>query len=150
MPNLIIDQFGTWDDLGIVQPIFEQWVEFPDYSESLSETIKLSFSGELEQLKSFAYIRCIYVILNQVIKGQWWRIYPKFEQEIIIYPVPEEFKFSLRPVQRFFEIQKRHYYRYRVGISNDKIWTINLQVLNNNPFSPPLPEESQGFLIDLF
>lgn len=150
MPTQILDDFGYWDDLGTIQPIFEQWVEFPDYSESLSETIKLIFGGELEQVKSYAYIRSIYVAFNQVIKGQWWRIYPKFDTEVINYPVPEDLKFAVRPIRRYFEIQKRHYYRYRVGISDDRIWTIRLQILNNNAFAVPLPEESQGFLIDLF
>ncbi len=54
MPTQIVDDFGAWDVLGTVQPIFEQWVEFPDYTESFSNLCRLIFVGDLENIRSYA------------------------------------------------------------------------------------------------
>ncbi len=150
MPIKIVDDIGTWDSLGRVEPIFNQWIEFPDYSNSLSTTIKLVFGGELTNLKSYAYIRCIYLIGIQAVVGRWWKIYPKPTTEVILYPNPPEFEFLPRPVNRYFEIQKRHYYRQFIGTHLDRIWSVELQVFNNSIFAEPIPQEESGFLFDFF
>lgn len=150
MPIQIVDDFGAWDDLGTIEPIFEQWIEFPDYSESLSNLIRLVFSGDLDNLKSYAFIRCTYVIGINEIKGRWWKIYPKINPEIITYPHPIEFGQLKTNPKRYFEIQKRHYYRQRIGVNQDKIWAVNLQVCNERLDSQPTQPEAQGFLFDFF
>ena len=150
MPTQILDDFGAWDVLGTVQPIFEQWVEFPDYTESLSNLCRLIFGGDLENIRSYAYLRCTYVIgLNQI-KGHWWKIYPKSEPEIIIYPHPREFGELKTNPKRYFEIQKRHYYRRYIGRKEDSLWTVNLQVCNERIAPEPTLNAPQSFLLDFF
>lgn len=148
MPIQIVDDFGAWDVLGTVQPIFEEWVEFPDYTESLSNLCRLTFEGDFDDVRSYGYLRCTYVIGLNEIKGRWWKIYPKNQPEIIIYPHPIEFGDLKTNPKRYFEVQKRHYYRRFLGRKEDTIWTVSLQVCNERivPFS--LPNAPQSFLLD--
>lgn len=145
----VIDDFGIWDDLGIIIPYFEQWQPFPRYSLSDSNLIKLVFGGDLENSQSFAFIRSTYVINNLILKAPWLKIFPKVENEFLLYPHPQEFNdLSVSP-QRFFEVQKRHFKRGYTGTFEGSIWTLNLQVSNynfsseNNDFEEDFP--SIGF-----
>ena len=45
----IVDDFGAWDDLGVVTPLHEQWKEFPEFTESLSSVTRLIFTGEFSR-----------------------------------------------------------------------------------------------------
>ena len=148
MPIQIVDDFGAWDELGTVQPLFEQWVRFPDYTESQSPLIRLIFGGDLERVQSYAFIRCIYSLFNDEIRGRWWKIYPKRQKEIILYPHPEEFGQLKTNPRRYFEIQKRHYRRLYVGTHTDSLWTLNLQVCRERISIEPLPNAPSSFLLD--
>ena len=83
-----------------------------------------------QEIKSYAYIRCNYVIGFQEIKGKWFRIYPKPEKEIILYPHPIEFGQLKTNPKRYFEVMKRHYRRSFIGTHNDFPWELNLHVCN--------------------
>ncbi len=128
----IIDDFGIWDDLGVTIPYFEQWQPFPRYSLSDSNLIKLVFGGDLEKPQSFAFIRSTYISNNLIIKAPWVKIFPKLENEFLLYPHPQEFNQLTTPPQRFFEVQKRHFKRGYTGTFEDTIWTLNIQVSNYN------------------
>lgn len=149
MPIQIVDDFGAWDLLGTVEPQFDQWLEFPDYTTSLSNLCRLIFEGDFSNIKSFAYLRCTYVVGVTEIKGVWWRIYPKPQTEIIIYPHPLEFGQLKTNPNRYFEIQKRFYYRNFIGTRQDSTWNVTLQVCNERISVDPLPNAPTSFVLGL-
>jgi hypothetical protein len=146
MPTQIIDNFGAWDDLGTVQPAHEIWTIFPDYTESTSDLIRIIFGGDLENARSFAYIRAVYQLYNQDLYGRWLRIFPKFQQDIALYTYPRDLQFQENNPIRRFQVQKRSYYRKYFGVFTDSIWTVRLLVRNES-FDPPSTEAGGSSLI---
>ena len=130
MPIQVVDDFGAWDDLGTVEPVFEQWLDFPDYTESTSGLLRLFFSALEFDKETYAYIRCVYEVSTTYMVGRWIRIYPKFEPESIIYPHPEDLAGLKSIPRRFYQIQKRHRLRRYIGTHKSKLWSVNLQVCN--------------------
>lgn len=145
----VIDDFGIWDDLGDAFPRFEQWVQFPRYSTSLSPLVRLKFGGNLENIHSYAYLRSTYVIGNNQLKAPWVRVYPKYEFEYIQYPHPSEFGELKVTPRRYFEIQKRHYRRRFVGTHYDSLWSLTVQVCNERAQSDPFEEDEQLIVTNL-
>lgn len=146
MPTQIIDDFGAWDDLGTVQPFHEVWTIFPDYTQSTSDLIRIIFGGDLENARSFAYIRAVYQLYNQDLYGRWLRIFPKFQQDIALYTYPRDLQFQENNPIRRFQVQKRSYYRKYIGAFPDSIWTVRLLV-RNETFDPPSTEAGGSSLI---
>jgi hypothetical protein len=128
----IVDDFGIWDDLGTVNPVFNNWLSFPDFTTSASGLLRLFFSSDVFDRLTFAYIRCLYDVGNAYAIGRWIRIYPKFEPELIIYPHPPEFQNLKGELRRVYQIKKQHRFRRRIGTVNSETWRINLQVANES------------------
>jgi hypothetical protein len=146
MPTQLIDDFGAWDDLGTVQPFHETWTFFPDYTESSSDLIRFIFGGDIDNASSFAYIRAVYQLFNQDLYGRWFRIFPKFQQDIALYTYPRDLQFQENsPILRF-QVQKRSYYRRYIGTFPDSIWTVRLLV-RNEQFDPGTTEEGGNPLV---
>jgi hypothetical protein len=130
MPQ-VVDDFGIWDDLGTVIPEPETWLDFPHSTVSRSGTTRLIFGGDLTRPNSYAWIRCVYVIGISQLFGRWIRVYPKIQRDIIEYPHPQDFAGNPGIIYRSFQVQKRAWGRWRVGISQTSLWTLNLQVKSN-------------------
>ena len=127
----IVDDFGIWDDLGTVLPLEENWLVYPRSTTSRSGTTRLVFGGDLEKTNSYGWIRCIYTIGIAQVFGRWIRVFPKVQRDIIDYPHPEDFANNPGIITRSFEVQKRSWNRFRIGVSQTSLWTLNLQVLTN-------------------
>jgi hypothetical protein len=146
MPTQVIDDFGAWDDLGTVVPQHEVWTTFPGQTNSRSELVRLNFGGDLENVRSFAFIRAVYQLFNQELYGRWLKIFPKIQQDLVLYTYPQDFQLRENNPLRQFQIQKRSYYRSYTGVFPDSLWTVNLLV-RNEEFDPPSTEEGGGTLI---
>ena len=130
MPIQIVDGLGTWDELGTVEPVFEDWLTFPDYTYSNSTLLRLIFSFERFDLNSYGFIRCKYESQNTFAIGRWIRFYPKLEPEIIRYPHPEDIANLKGDFKRIYQVLKRHRQRRFNGTLAATPWSVNLNVSN--------------------
>ncbi|ELS04916.1 hypothetical protein Xen7305DRAFT_00046520 [Xenococcus sp. PCC 7305] len=145
----IVDDFGTWDLIGTLQPIYEEWIEYPDYSEALSQTTRLIFSGNVDDARSYAYIRVRYEITLDSAYGEWIRVYPKKQDEIILYPHPPEFGLIKINPRRFWQVQKRHWDRKNTGKAPDTDWNLRIEVCNEQITGQPTEAETEGIILGL-
>ena len=154
MPIQIVDDFGVWDDLGTIEPAFEKWIEFPSFSYSSSQLLRLIFSAKRLDRRSFGYLRCVYQINAQYFTGRWIRIYPKFNPESIIYPHPQDLASPNTTIKRIFQIKKLHRLRRFNGSFDSDLWTVNLHVWNENLSDyqnrePPFDDFAPPYLLNL-
>lgn len=151
MPIEIVDGFGSWDDLGIVQPVFEEWITFPDFSYSLSTLIRLNYLFEEFDQNSYGYIRCKYETANTSAIGRWIKFYPKSQSDFLDYPHPDnstEFKDNTKLI---FQVLKRHRFRRRIGTLKASLWEVNLNVHRDASTSvDPYSQENQDFPSNYF
>lgn len=144
-----IDSFGAWDDLGEVVPIHEQWVQLPRFSNSSNSLTRLIFGGDVENAQSFAYLRCIYVADGIRLVAPWVRIYPKLDNEYINYPIPTSLVGIENQIDRFVEIQKRHFYRRYNGFHRDTLWSVRVQIYNREYLEDPINPEDELLILGL-
>lgn len=124
----IVDGFGRWDDLGTVEPQFETWLGFQDYTRSKSSTLRLYYTASEYDRLSYGFIRCLYQSTNAYFIGQWIRVYPKPFTDTILYPHPQDLLANNDELILIYQIQKRHRYRRYVGMKYSTLWSVNLQV----------------------
>jgi hypothetical protein len=150
MPTQIIDDFGIWDDLGTVVPQHEEWQLFPDFTESDSEIIRLQYGGDIDNCRSYGFIRAIYSRSNQELYGKWLRFYPKYPEETLVYYFPLDFNRTQPAPARRFQVQKRSYYRRYIGSFPDSIWTVRLLVRSQQAtLTEVSSEQGQAFMVGL-
>ena len=145
----IVDDFGTWDVIGTVTPVYEQWLEYPDYTEALSATTRLIFNGNIEDARSYAYVRVRYEISLDSVYGEWVRVHPKTQKELIIYPHPVEFGALKINPRRYWQVQKRHWERKSIGKANDTNWNLKIEVCNEQITEQPTVAESEAVILGL-
>lgn len=90
----VIDDFGTWEDLGIIPEIVDDWQFFPLFPSKETSAFRVYFQGNIELLQKWrvsCWIRGAYFSGAQYFFDQkWLRLYPKSEPEIITYPYPAD------------------------------------------------------------
>lgn len=124
----IVDGFGEWDDLGTVEPVFEDWLTFPDFTNSSSTLLRLTYLFEEFDQNSYGFIRCKYEAENTFAIGRWLRFYPKFEDEFIRYPHSEDLLALKGDFKRIYQVMKRHRRRRFNGTFAATLWSVNLNV----------------------
>ena len=132
MPTQIVDDFGSWEELGVVQPVFEDWLTFPDFTRSPSELIRLQFIFDEFDSNSYGYIRCKYELDNTYAFGRWLRFYPKLQPELMKYPHPSDLVAAKSNPRRIYQVMKRHRRRSKIGTLRSTLWSVNLNVFNEN------------------
>lgn len=112
--TMIIDQFGTWENLGSISPVADDWQTFPLFANHPTGTLKLYFNGNSELLRDWkisGWIRAMYFSGSKYFFDQrWLRIYPKDEPEILHYPYPPDLIKDPLP-SRQFQVKRRIYWR---------------------------------------
>ena len=58
----IIDELGSWDYVGTITPLEGSFVEYPDYTDSVSPTTRLIFQGNMSKVQSYGYLRVRYEV----------------------------------------------------------------------------------------
>jgi hypothetical protein len=108
------DELGAWEDLGILDPLADDWQFFPLFPRKEHSAFKVFFVGNIELLRKWrvsAYIRAAYFSGSQYFFDRFWlRLYPKEEPEIITYPYPNDLIKGDLP-QRQFQAKRRLFYR---------------------------------------
>lgn len=124
----IVDGFGTWDDLGTVEPKFEVWLGLSEFTRSKSSTLRLLYSALDYDNLTYGFVRCLYESRNSSFFGKWVRFYPKPLTDTILYPHPVDLLANNDGLTLSYQIQKRHRFRRYVGTKYSTIWTVSLQV----------------------
>lgn len=116
---------ATWQSLGVITPELNQWQSFlaPTYG---GETFRVSFfnlgvSAENRRWASFAVIDSIW---DSGQSGSSVRVYPAIDSEVIVIPIPPEFK-AVGKVVRSLRIKK--FFRRRLGRVVEPGWGIELE-----------------------
>ncbi|MGK7899771.1 MAG: hypothetical protein AB4372_40675 [Xenococcus sp. (in: cyanobacteria)] len=146
----IFDDFGFWDLVGTVKPVYETWLEYPSYTQSSSSTTRLNFKGNIKDARSYAYLRVRYEITGDSLFGEWQRIYPKKEREILLYPHPIEFNANTIKPRIYWQIQKRHWERKKIGSAPDTEWELQIEVNSKQVTDIPSQAETESLILGLF
>jgi len=141
------DNFGTWDVIGIRFPIYEVFIDYPDYTESLSSLLRLTFGGVIQGARSYGLIRSCYEVGSQSLYGKWLRVYPKEQQELIEYVHPPELRGTKTNPRCFWQIQKRHKQRRFIGVHPDTEWNLKIEVCNETIVEFPPESETQAEIL---
>lgn len=132
MPTLIVDGFGTWDECGTVEPVFENWLTFPDYSFSNSTLLRIATASLNFDRQTYGLIRCIYELENTYAEGKWIRFYPKFNPQFVRYPHAESVPVLKSNPRKIYQVMKRHKFRRITGTHASSLWQVNLNVYNDS------------------
>ena len=110
----VVDQMGIWEDLGILDPLADDWQFFPLFPQKENSTFKIFYIGDIEKIKAWrvgSYIRASYFSGSQYFFDRHWlRLYPKHEPEIITYHYPQDLIKENLP-QRQFQAKRRLFYK---------------------------------------
>lgn len=114
----LLDDLGTWQELGVIVPQLGQFTPFPLAASSGFNTFRVIWEGDVNNAQTFCYLRAFYIRGGStVFESQWRRLYPKTGEEIITIPFAPEFQ--LQQLERFLEIEKwAKWYRFRNGITD--------------------------------
>jgi hypothetical protein len=125
------DFAGVWGYKGTLNPSFNEWQQFPQGTNSGNSLVRLTYYGEVANIKSWGFLRCSYSLPNTNLDSNWYKIYPKEQTEILIISVPQEFLITADNVTRYFQVIKRLKPPYRrwVGTVIDESWAVSLEVL---------------------
>jgi hypothetical protein len=145
----VTDYGGTWEYKGTVTPPLSippnlyNWARFPNLTTAGNGSIRLTYYGLFNQIKTYGYIRPVYDFGN-LAYGKWRRIYPKEETEFLTLDLPEEISVNSDAIPRYFEVTKVWKRRYRgYGTYQDYPWSVGLEVLEE----PALPAELADLLL---
>lgn len=120
------DDIGVWNDLGSVEPRYNQWIKFPNTATGGNNTLQINYiSPSWDKLNSYILIRPVY---SQSIVGSAKRIYPAIEGNLIELPIPEDLRLRFADF-RDFEIRKFFRWRRRIGMTPDASYIVKLEEL---------------------
>lgn len=128
----ISDDLGVWNQLGSLQPILQDWLEFPVVSDGAKNTFRLEVvSLDPENINSYLLIRSRFQssLTNQV--EQSIRIYPKSHlEEKLLFQLPlNRDLFENSVFTRKIEVRKVYIRTRYLGITMDTNYTIRLEEL---------------------
>lgn len=110
----IVDKLGVWEDLGLLDPLADDWQFFPNFPKKEHSSFRIFFQGNIELLRKWkisAWIRAAYFSGSQYFFDSYWlRVYPKDEPEIITYRYPSDLIKDDLP-QRQFQAKRRLRFR---------------------------------------
>lgn len=122
MGEIITDVIGTWEKLGEAMSPYDQWQKVGELHTVTSGQYRLKFFSEkINQVRSFAWIRTIYV---GSLVSPARRIYPKQEPMRLYFPIPDEY-LSVGITAQQFEILKK----FRKYQSRDQLWSLSIEQL---------------------
>ena len=122
------DPYGTWNELGTVFPVHSQWVYCPSRTEEFNATFRLTFYGDVERANSFLWFRTEFDINGTRLVQQAIRVYPKFERQIIEYPMNSEIV-RAGTTTRIVGVQKKHRWQKYVGYTPDTNYAVLVEEL---------------------
>ena len=122
------DPYGTWNELGTIFPIHSQWVHCPSRTEEFNSTFRLTFYGDMERANSFLWFRTEFDINGTRLVQQAIRVYPKFERQIIEYPMNSEIV-RAGTTTRIVGVQKKHRWQKYVGYTPDTNYAVLVEEL---------------------
>ncbi|UYD38978.1 hypothetical protein [Tolypothrix sp. PCC 7601] len=129
--NSISDEFGIWRNLGLLSPQDRIWLQFPEQSTSTDSLLRIScFSDYFNRINSYGLIRAKYQLSNTVVFSLETRFFPRADKQLIEIPIPK-ILITRNIYARYFEVMKIIRYRRRVGITNNILWDIKLEELEN-------------------
>jgi hypothetical protein len=134
----LLDNLGIWNNIGSIFPSGD-WQSYPLTADQGLSIFRLTWGGDLSDVKSYVYIRQIYIKPGFAEPDSRWRkAYPKQGSEILFIPLPEELQ--ALGISRGFQVIK--WYRYlRTGINIDSAYSLNIQEFQ------PLPEFEEVFKV---
>lgn len=141
----VVDGFGSWDDLGTIEPQFEIWRGMTEFTRSKSPTIRLFYDASDYDNLTYGFIRCLYQSRNGYFTGKWVRFYPKQLVDTITYPHPIDVLAFNDELILIYQIQKRHRFRRYVGKKYSIPWLVNVQVFISSGKSVDEPENFAAF-----
>lgn len=118
MPSLI-DNLGTWLEVGTISPSFDEWSTFSEPMIS-ARTIRLIFSSPDWTKRGYTFAWFRHIFYNDDVSWAT-RIYPKLNRVIIDLPIPEEF-IAMGNVVTHLQIRKDG--KFKVN-QNHVPWTVN-------------------------
>ncbi|MBD2100263.1 hypothetical protein [Leptolyngbya sp. FACHB-261] len=131
----LTDDFGDWLQLGVVRPIESGWTAFPTAGFSETSTLRVTYLipplPRAMSLRSFAWLRADYGLGGPAQVTQSIRLYPKPEKQLIVFPHPPDY-LQRNLYRRFFEVRKSRR-SYRLGLTPDVNWQIQLEELTKGP-----------------
>jgi hypothetical protein len=114
----IVDNLGTWFDLGSVTPSFDDWLTFPGTMMD-ARTFRLIFTTPNWDKRGYTFAWCRHIFYNDDVSWAG-RVYPKMARTIIDIPIPEEF-YGVNIVS---ELQIRKDGKFKVDATHVP-WTVN-------------------------
>lgn len=126
------DSYGLWNDLGTVEPIYDQWVPFPTASNGGNALIRARFlCSDFDKINSYLYFRSRFQsgVTNQVTLAT--RIYPAaHSDEDLLFELPIPKDFLNRSIKlRAIEVKKILISERYVGIHPDIAYDVRLEEL---------------------
>ena len=115
-------------ELGTVFPVHSQWVYCPSRTEEFNSTFRLTFYGDMERANSFLWFRTEFDINGTRLVQQAIRVYPKFERQIIEYPMNSEIV-RAGTTTRIVGVQKKHRWQRYVGYTPDTDYAVLIEEL---------------------
>lgn len=137
MPIQIVDGFGVWDELGTVEPAFENWLDFPDFTYNANSLLRIQTASLNFDRQTYGYIRCLYELENIYSEGRWLRFYPKFNPQFLTYPHDNNIINLKSNPKKIFQVMKRHKFRRLVGTKYSNLWRVNLNVFADEETTIP-------------
>lgn len=110
----LIDDLGTWFQLGEVSPNFNTFTEYPILSNTINNTYRVTIlSSDYLAIFSIIYIRWFIRLGNQkIVPTRWTKIFPNVEQQIINLPNKQDL--LLQSTEIGYEIIKKSKFK-KVG-----------------------------------
>lgn len=122
----LLDDLGTWEQLGTITPIVGEWIRFPKMSEHGYTTFRISYDVPDGLVYSHLRLRSVWgSYLKLATSSQQIRLYPKKESEII--QIPQTNEFNQQNLRRWFEVFKFFPYRKARRGNSDPVYNVTLE-----------------------
>lgn len=121
------DDLSIWNDLGTIEPIYNQWVVFPVQSNGGNAVFRVRWiCVDFDQIRSYVWVRSRFQTQQSNQVTQAIRLYPKSDDQIFEMPIPQDLLdrgIRLRSVEVKKYIQSLRY----VGIVPDIAYSMRLE-----------------------
>lgn len=127
MPT-VTDDFGVWNQLGIIVPQWNEWVKFPVISNGANSVFRATaIWPNFDEVRGWVWVRSNYGTSSGEIVSQAIRYYPKPEPQILDLPIPKDL-FDRSIYLRHIEVKKLLRLR-KLGRTPEVNWQMKLEEL---------------------
>ncbi len=114
----LLDDLGTWQELGVVIPQLGQFTSFGLAATSGFNTFRVIWEGFTPDVQTFCFLRSYFIRGGSIVtEGKWQKLYPKIGEEILFLEFSPEFQ--LQQLERYFEVEKwAKWYKFNRGFTD--------------------------------